>query len=167
MCSALKPEREEVGAGSHQARLQPFAPRCWPPPSPATSPGRGAEASPVTPFPPPPQAQAQRQGLACEAPSSAGGSILPPRPRGLLLYLRVSSIFIIPLSPLSSFQLTFFFILIFFLVLAVLGLVAVRRLSLVGATLRCGARASHCSGFSSCGARALGARASVAVALGL
>ena len=37
--------------------------------------------------------------------------------------------------------------------------VAVRRLS-----LRCGAWASHCSGFSCCGARALGVRASVVVA---
>ena len=35
------------------------------------------------------------------------------------------------------------------------------------ATLRCGVRASHCSGFSCCGARALGAWASVVVALGL
>ena len=35
------------------------------------------------------------------------------------------------------------------------------------ATLRCGARASHCGGFSCCGARALGARASVVVARGL
>ena len=33
-----------------------------------------------------------------------------------------------------------------------------------GATLRCGARASHCGGFSRCRARALGARASVAAA---
>ena len=37
----------------------------------------------------------------------------------------------------------------------------------VGATLRCGARASHCSGFSCCGAQALGPWASVAVARGL
>ena len=36
-----------------------------------------------------------------------------------------------------------------------------------GATLCCGARASHCGGFSHCGARALGARASVVVARGL
>ena len=35
------------------------------------------------------------------------------------------------------------------------------------ATLPCSVRASHCSGFSCCGARALGARASVAVARGL
>ena len=43
-----------------------------------------------------------------------------------------------------------------------LSLVAVR-----GATLHCGARASHCSGFSCCRARALGAWASVVAARGL
>ena len=37
----------------------------------------------------------------------------------------------------------------------------------MGATLRCGAWASHCSGFSCCRARALGAWASVVVACGL
>ena len=36
-----------------------------------------------------------------------------------------------------------------------------------GATLRCGARASHCGGFSCCGAWALGPRASVVAARGL
>ena len=36
-----------------------------------------------------------------------------------------------------------------------------------GATLRCGARASHCGGLSCSGARALGTRASVVVARGL
>ena len=36
-----------------------------------------------------------------------------------------------------------------------------------GATLCSGARASHCSGFSCCGARALGTWASVVVARGL
>ena len=36
-----------------------------------------------------------------------------------------------------------------------------------GATLRCGAWASHCGGFSCCGARALGTRASVVVVCGL
>ena len=36
-----------------------------------------------------------------------------------------------------------------------------------GATLRCGVWASHCGGFSCCGARALGTRASVVVARGL
>ena len=36
-----------------------------------------------------------------------------------------------------------------------------------GATLHCGARASHCGGFSCCGARALGTQTSVAVAGGL
>ena len=37
----------------------------------------------------------------------------------------------------------------------------------MGATLRCGAWASHCGGFSCCGAQALDARASVVVARGL
>ena len=48
--------------------------------------------------------------------------------------------------------------------------VAVHGLSLVvasGGCSSCGARASHCSGFSCCGAQALGARASVVVARGL
>ena len=36
-----------------------------------------------------------------------------------------------------------------------------------GATLCCSARVSHCGGFSRCGARALGARASVVAARGL
>ena len=48
--------------------------------------------------------------------------------------------------------------------------VAARGLSLVaasGATLGCGAHASHCGGFSCCGARALGEQASVVVAHGL
>ena len=47
---------------------------------------------------------------------------------------------------------------------------AARGLSLVsvsGATLRCGAQAFHCGGFSCCGAWALGAWASVVVAHGL
>ena len=35
------------------------------------------------------------------------------------------------------------------------------------ATLCCAMRASHCGGFSCCGARALGVRASVVVARGL
>ena len=37
----------------------------------------------------------------------------------------------------------------------------------VGATLHCSAQASHCGGFSRCGARALGVQASVVVAHGL
>ena len=45
--------------------------------------------------------------------------------------------------------------------------VAAHGLSLVAASLRCGARASNCGGFSCCGARALGAQASVVVAHGL
>ena len=41
------------------------------------------------------------------------------------------------------------------------------QLQQTGATLRCGVRASHCGGFSCCGARALGTQASVVVARGL
>ena len=62
------------------------------------------------------------------------------------------------------------FIYFIYLFLAALGLVAARRLSLVaasGATLRCGAQASHCGGFSCCGAWTLGAQASVVAARGL
>ena len=44
------------------------------------------------------------------------------------------------------------------------GFLYLRR---AGATLGCGARASHCGGFSCCKARALGTRASVVVARGL
>ena len=44
------------------------------------------------------------------------------------------------------------------------GFLYLRR---AGATLRCGSQASHCSGFSCCGAQALGTRASVVVARGL
>ena len=44
------------------------------------------------------------------------------------------------------------------------GFLQLRR---AGATLRCGAGASHCGGFSCCGAWALGTRASVVVAHGL
>ena len=44
------------------------------------------------------------------------------------------------------------------------GFLQLRR---AGTPLRCSARASHCSGFSCCGAWALGARASVVIAHGL
>ena len=53
-----------------------------------------------------------------------------------------------------SFKDTVFILLFIYLFMAVLG-------------LRCGARASHCGGFSCCGAQALGVRASVVVAHGL
>ena len=70
---------------------------------------------------------------------------------------------------------TFFFFkelfLLYFIFMAALGLCCCTRAFLwlrrAGATLHCDARASHCSGFSCCGARALGAQASVAVAQGL
>ena len=69
--------------------------------------------------------------------------------------------------PFRFYKFILFFIYLF---LAVLGLLAAHFISLVaasGATLRCGAQASHCGGFSCCGAQALGAWASVTVARGL
>ena len=63
------------------------------------------------------------------------------------------------------------FILLFIFLLAALGpyccVRAFLQLRRAGATLRCGARASHCGGFSCCGAQALGVWASVVVARGL
>ena len=53
-------------------------------------------------------------------------------------------------------------ILLIYLFLAVLGLHCC-----AGATLHCGARVSHCGGFSCCGAQAVGAQASVVVAHGV
>ena len=62
-----------------------------------------------------------------------------------------------------------FLLFILDLSLAVLGLLAARGPSLAaeqGLLSSCGARASHCSGFSCCGAWALGTQASVAAAHG-
>ena len=73
-------------------------------------------------------------------------------------------------SVFSLFSRTFFFFnkFILFIYFWLCGVfVAARGLSLVwraGAALRCGAWASHCGGFSCCGARALGAWASVVAA---
>ena len=71
--------------------------------------------------------------------------------------------------PFSDIGHSFFFLIILFL--SALGLrccaQAFLRLWRAGATLHCGAWASHCSGFSCCRARALGTQASVVVATGL
>ena len=71
-------------------------------------------------------------------------------------------------------QLTFYFLKFLFIYLFIFGCVGslllcagFLQLWRAGATLRCSAQVSHCSGFSCCGARALGARASVVVARGL
>ena len=62
----------------------------------------------------------------------------------------------------------FFLFFFFFGCVGSLVLLAVfLQLQRAGATLRCGAVASHCGGFSCCGARAVGAQASVVVASGL
>ena len=68
----------------------------------------------------------------------------------------------------GHFLFLFFCLFIYFwlcwVFVAARGLSQLRR---AGATLRCDARASHCGGFSCCGARALGAQASVVVVRGL
>ena len=76
----------------------------------------------------------------------------------------------------SSKQVTFFFFLLYFFklfyfILFIFGYIGSWLLHVgfwrAGATLCCGARASHCGGFSCCGARALGHAGSVVVACGL
>ena len=71
---------------------------------------------------------------------------------------------------ISFFKIYLFSLLIFFF-LAALGLRcctwAFLWLRRVGVNLRCGVRASHCGGFSCCGAQALRIQASVVVARGL
>ena len=83
----------------------------------------------------------------------------PPPPRVLksVLYVCV----FIPVL------LLFFFFLIFGCTGSSLLCAGFLQLQRAGATLCCGARASHCSGFSCCGARALSAGASGVVARGL
>ena len=77
--------------------------------------------------------------------------------------------FIINFFLIHLFILLFYFMYLLFL--DVLGLCCCARaflwLQRVGATLRCGLWASHCSGFSCCRAWALGTQASVVVAHGL
>ena len=75
---------------------------------------------------------------------------------------------------LLSFGFLFFFFYFNFIYLFIFGYIGPSllhtgflQLQRVGATLPCGAWASHCSGFSCCGAWALGAQASVVVAHGL
>ena len=78
-----------------------------------------------------------------------------------------------PLTPLSLFcQSSFFKIYLFYLfIFGCIGSSLLHtgflQLQRAGATLCCGAWASHCGGFSCCGARALGIWASVVVAHGI
>ena len=60
-----------------------------------------------------------------------------------------------------------FIIIIFCCIGSLFLCVGFLQLQRVGATFRCGAQASHCGGFSCCGARALGTWTSVVVARGL
>ena len=70
-------------------------------------------------------------------------------------------------SLISFFFLNLFIYFIFVCVGSSLLHTGFLQLRRAGATLRCGARASHCGGFSCCGARALGVWASVVAAHGL
>ena len=74
----------------------------------------------------------------------------------------------------SRKTITFYFILFYLFYLFIFGRVrssllhtGFLQLRRAGSTLRCGVQASHCGGFSFCGARALGVWASVVVACGL
>ena len=67
---------------------------------------------------------------------------------------------------LSFFKNKFIYLWLHWVFVAACGLSLVAA-SGGGATLHCGAQASHCGGFSCCGARALGTWASVVVAHGL
>ena len=88
-------------------------------------------------------------------------------------FLKTILLRLIPELILLFTILIFFFLFLknlFILFLAALGLCCCIQASSscgeTGATLPCGARASHCGGSSCCGARALGAWASVVVARG-
>ena len=75
------------------------------------------------------------------------------------------------LNPGLSQNPSFFFFFINLFIFGCVGSLLLRAgflwLWRAGATLPCGARTFHCSGFSCCGARTLGARASEAMARGL
>ena len=87
------------------------------------------------------------------------------------MYTFLDNVFAHLIGLLYSVNITMF-ILFIYLFLAALGLHCCGRAGFflvvqAGATLRCGAWASHCGGFSCCRARALGVRASAVVARGL
>ena len=75
------------------------------------------------------------------------------------------------LSAYTSYDGLFFLINLFFIIFGCVGSSLLRmgflQLQRAGATPRCGAQASHCGGLSRCGARAVGAWASLVVACGL
>ena len=98
-------------------------------------------------------------------------TIRPPNIKRQELDSAPCSTNILAVWPSSSHLLFLFFIFFKLIYLFYLWLywvfVAVHWLSVVGATLHCGAWASHCGGFSCCRAQALGTQASVVVAHGL
>ena len=94
-------------------------------------------------------------------------SPLPHRPRAFVHFTFYFFFLKLCLCEMGLYFLFFNFIFIFGCVGSLLlraGFLWLRR---AGATLRCGAWASHCGGSSCCRAQALGVRASVVVACGL
>ena len=113
--------------------------------------------------------QVQRQGLECAGWKNAPGAKRWHRPNISKAWVQV--LVLLP-SGFVSFGKFFFFppnnfiLFIYFWLRWVF--IAAHGLSLVAVrTLCCGMRASHCGGFSCCGARAPGTRTSVVVACGL
>ena len=89
----------------------------------------------------------------------------------IMVYYRILNIVPRAIQQDPSYLFYFFIDLFIFIYLFIFGCVGSSLLHMgflqlrrAGATLHCGARASHCGGFSCCGAQALGAWASVVVA---
>ena len=91
----------------------------------------------------------------------------------LVIYYRCLGLagYMIGVEKIPLFLFFFFFSLFNLFIFGCVGSSLLRvgflQLQRVGATLCCGMRASHCGGFSCCGAQALGTWASVIVALRL
>ena len=80
------------------------------------------------------------------------------------IHIRLDTYSEICIYIISFLKYLFIYFWLHWVFVAALGLSLLRR---ADATLCCGARASHCGGFSCCGAQALGAQASVVVDRGL
>ena len=120
-----------------------------------------------------PKRQSSLQALAmgrCGLEILLSRAVLPFLAKMFYLYtnysFRMSSLSLKKSASKDSF-IYLFYLFIFGCVASSLLRAGFLQLRRAGATLRCGARASHCGGFSCCGARASGTRASVVVALGL
>ena len=111
-----------------------------------------------------------RQGIKPTSPALAGGFLTTVPPGKSLFTLKWLILYDFNLN-LKNFKkkIKKIFILLFIFGCVASSLLHAGFLYLrqAGATLPCGAQASHRGGFSCCGTQALGARASVVVARGL